>query len=171
MHLAMQNVATTVEPKYSLQRKQFLTRLKALMSAASYNIRLAQLPYKGYFEKAVRPSAEDILSGSYLLLRGRRQRIMNESRKLASPASSLYHFVNTSSKNAVIIHDQSRPAGVGHPDRSPHDPNFAALPWTGTVFLRFRIGLLPFSESTSQCNLVASRSVGSQKEIRVQHIL
>ncbi len=69
VHFSIQKVATAGESDYLLQREQFLARLKALMSAANVNLCLAQARYKADFEKAVKPSAEDILSGSYVFLR------------------------------------------------------------------------------------------------------
>ncbi len=63
VHFSMQNLASPGESDYRLQREEFLASLEALMSTANGNIRLAQAQYRAYFDKAVRPSAEDIRPG------------------------------------------------------------------------------------------------------------
>ncbi len=57
------NLDSLGESDYRLQPKEFLGSLKALVSTANGNIRLAQAQYKAYFDKALRPSAEDIRLG------------------------------------------------------------------------------------------------------------
>ncbi len=74
VHLAMQIVATTGESDCRLKREQFLARLKALKSATNGNRRLGQVRCKADFDEAVKPSAEDVRSGSYVSLRRERQR-------------------------------------------------------------------------------------------------
>ncbi len=69
VHFAVQNVATAGKSDYKLQREQFLARRKALVSAANVNLRVAQAQYKADFDKAVRPSAEDLRPGWYVFLR------------------------------------------------------------------------------------------------------
>ncbi len=56
-------MATSGEPDYRLQREQFFVRVKALMSAANENLRLAQARYKVDFDKALKLSTGDIRRG------------------------------------------------------------------------------------------------------------
>ncbi len=62
-------MATPGEPQPRLQREQFLARLKALMGTANGNLRQAQVRYQADFDKAVRPSPDDIREGSFVFLR------------------------------------------------------------------------------------------------------
>ncbi len=74
------------------------------MGTANGNFRQAQARYKADFEKAVRPSADDIRKGSFVFLRREAPTKDDpERKKLASSAPGPYQVVKTSAKNVVVI--------------------------------------------------------------------